>query len=198
MFEELAVKTQQLLTLLQTNAAISINFIAAIWILHLVNFFIKYKLNYLGILPRHLFGLVGIVFSPFLHGNFNHLFFNTFPLFVLSDLVLIEGVSNFYCASGMIIVVSGALLWLFGRDGIHIGASGLIMGYFGYLLTKAYLNITATTVILAGISLYYFGGLFLCLFPGAQKNISWDGHIFGFAAGIITAFYLKKVLLVMI
>ena len=100
----------------------------------------------------------------------------------------------FYYISGTITVLSGFLIWLFGRRGIHIGASSLIMGYFGYLLAKAYFNVTATTIVLAGFCLFYFGGLFLSLFPGAKKNVSWEGHVFGFVSGIFVSYYLPTLL----
>ena len=98
-----------------------------------------------------------------------------------------RGVLTFYIVSIFVIVVGGFLLWLFGKRGIHIGASTLIMGYFGFLLAEAYFQLNATTIILAFICLYYFGGLVLALFPG-KKHISWEGHVCGFIAGIGIAY----------
>jgi len=193
MLEKLANEVQNVITSMQYNMLFSLKIIGILWAIQIINLLTKYNLNNLGIRTRSIRGLSGILFSPFLHGGFNHLFFNTIPLFVLSDLVLLEGHVVFYYVSCTIIILSGILTWLFGQRGIHIGASGLIMGYFGYLLAKAYFHITGTTIILAGICLYYFGGLVLSLFPGAKKNVSWEGHIFGLLSGIFVAYYLPHI-----
>ncbi|EKE01635.1 MAG: rhomboid family transporter protein [uncultured bacterium] len=194
MLRKFALEMRQLITAMQASMLFALQLVGILLLIHIINSMSQYRLNTLGIRPRTLKGLPGIIFAPLLHGNFNHLFFNTIPLFVLSDLILPEGKIIFCYVSGTIILLSGFLIWLFGRRGIHIGASSLIMGYFGYLLSGAFLHITATTIVLAGFCLYYFGGLFLSLFPGAKKNVSWDGHIYGFLSGIFTAFYLPKIL----
>ena len=194
MFEKIATEIQQLIIAMQVNMLFALKLVGILWLIHIINCMMQYRLNVLGIRSRTLSGLPGIIFAPLLHGDFNHLFFNTIPLFVLSDLILPEGKIMFYYVSGTITLLSGFLIWLFGRRGIHIGASSLIMGYFGYLLAKAYFNLTATTIVLAGFCLYYFGGLFLSLFPGAKKNVSWEGHVFGFLSGIFTSYYLPTIL----
>lgn len=194
MLETLATEIHHVIIAMQGNMLFSLEIIGLLWIIHIVNWLTGYGFNSFGIYTRRLRGLPGIIFAPFLHGDFNHLFFNTIPLFVLSDLVLLEGQVVFYVVSSVIIVLSGLLVWLFGKRGIHIGASSLIMGYFGYLLSKAYFHVTGTTIILAGICLYYFGGLILSIFPGAKKNVSWEGHIFGLLSGIFVAYYLPNIL----
>lgn len=193
MLENLASQMQQLVAAMKVNAFFAFKCTALLWLIHIVNCFSRYQLNRLGLYPRTIRGLPGIVFSPFLHGSFDHLFFNSIPFFALADLLLINGITVFSYVSGAIILLSGFLIWLFGQPGNHIGASGVIMGYFGYLLAKAYFNFTATTIVLAGICLYYFGGLLLSLFPGAQKNVSWGGHLCGFISGIATAYYLPRI-----
>lgn len=194
MLTKIAIDIQHLITAMQINMLFALKLVGILWLIHILNRILQYRLNALGIQPRTLNGLLGIVFAPLLHGDFNHLFFNTIPLCVLIDLVLPEGLVIFSYVSSSIILLSGSLIWLFGRPGIHIGASSLIMGYFGYLLSKAYFDLTATTVMLAGFCLYYFGGLLLALFPGAKKNVSWEGHVCGFAAGIVTSCYLPTIL----
>ena len=193
MLENIATEAQSVIVTMQDNIMFSLKIIGILWTIHIVNRITRYHLNLLGIHTRSLIGLPGIVFAPILHADFNHLFFNTVPLFVLTDLVLLDGKPVFYTATLAIAILSGFLTWLFGKRGIHIGASGVIMGYFGYLLAKAYFHITGTTVILAGVCLYYFGGLILSIFPGAKKNVSWEGHIFGLVSGIFVAYYLPRV-----
>jgi membrane associated rhomboid family serine protease len=193
MLENISEQIQHLIIAMQSNMVFALKLVSILWIIHLVNTVTHYHLNYLGIRPRSLRGIPGIFFTPLLHGDYNHLFFNTIPLCVLIDLILPEGKIIFYYISGSIILFSGTLIWLFARPGIHIGASSLIMGYFGFLLAQAYFNVTATTIVLAGFCIYYFGGLFLSLFPGAKKNVSWEGHVFGFISGILVSCYLDKI-----
>lgn len=175
-------------TLIQTineNLALLLGIIIGLWILQFVNKLLSYRLNYLGIIPRTSRGLIGIIFSPFLHGNANHLFFNTFPLLVLACFVLVGGQPFFWRVTVSIVLISGFLTWMLGRRAIHIGASSLIMGYWGYLLVNAYHQPSLMTIVLAVVSIYYFGGLFFGLFP-TEKSVSWEGHLFGCIAGIVT------------
>lgn len=172
--------------LMQLNALTAFYVVGIFWVIYLLDMLLKHRLVILGIYPRHLIGLPGIIFSPFLHGNFEHLFFNSIPLFVLVDFVLMEGMQQFLMVSLYIIIGSGILLWILGRRGIHIGASSLISGYFGYLITNAYRHPSISAIILAAICLYYFSSILLGLFPQEDK-VSWEGHVFGFITGIAVA-----------
>lgn len=195
MLERLAAEVHHVVFTMQNNAVFVLKIIGILWGIHLLNYFSQYALNNLGIRTRTMRGLFpGIFFSPWLHADFNHLFFNTIPLFTLASLVLLDEKLTFYQVSLTIITTSGLLTWLFGKRGIHIGASNLIMGYFGYLLARSYFHLTGTTIILAGICIYYFGGLILSIFPGTKKNVSWEGHLFGLLSGIFTAYYLHDIL----
>lgn len=165
---------------------------AVLWGINILNWITGSKLAILGIYPRHLFGLPGIVFSPFIHQNFNHLFFNSIPLFVLGLAILARGLDVFIEVTVIIALLGGLGVWLFARRALHIGASGIVSGYFGYILMTAYLNPSFTTLLLAIVVLYYFGGIFLGIFPQEDK-ISWESHLFGFLAGM-AAPYLKPMI----
>lgn len=143
----------------------------------------------LGIIPRTKRGLVGIAFSPLLHADFNHLFFNTIPLLVLSNFILINGLPYFLIATGFITVTCGALLWCFGKPGLHIGASGLITGYWALLVSEIYQQGTVTAIILGVISAYYFAGIFFGIFP-SKRGVSWEGHFFGLVSGVLFSFFI--------
>lgn len=155
------------------------------WSVFLMSLLTGNRLLALGIIPRHLVGLPGILFAPLLHANFNHLFFNSIPLLVLSNFILINGLDYFIYVTVIITVLSGSLIWLFAKPGIHIGASALITGYWGLLITNVYQQGTLTAIILGILSLYYFGGIFLGIFP-SKKGVSWEGHLFGLLAGLAT------------
>lgn len=160
---------------------------AALWLFNIINWTVcKSAFNRLGILPRTPQGLLGIIFSPILHSDFNHLFFNSLPLFILGLFILAEGWHFFLWVTGFIALLGGVALWVVGRRGNHIGASGLIAGYFGFLLALAYNHPTIISVLLGGVSIYYFSSIFLSLFP-TEELVSWEGHLTGFLAGLVTA-----------
>lgn len=188
--------TQQITTaiiLIQQNSRIAFILIALLWVIQVINFASGYRLNYLGLVPRHLYGLVGIPCHTFLHDSFSHLFFNSIPLFFLIDFVLVTNIHNFIIISISIILINSILLWLFGRKGIHIGASGLVMGYFGFILASPLSYGSSLNIILAILCLYYLSGLFFNLLP-TRERVSWEGHLFGFIGGIITARYLPFII----
>ncbi len=172
---------------LKTNLPISIGFLAILFGIHCLNWMLGYRLNYLGIHPRKLFGWIGIPFSPFLHGNLPHLMFNSLPLFVFANFIILQSVSLFYAATICIIVLSGTLIWVFGRPGIHIGASSLIMGYLGFITINIYYKPTTLSIIVGAVCIYYFGGIFSNLSSSGDKKVSWEGHVLGFIAGMVTA-----------
>ncbi len=174
---------QTLVATIEDNLFLLLSLVFALWMLQFVNAMLGYRLNYLGLIPRTGRGLIGIFLSPFLHASASHLFFNTIPLVVFACFVLVGGRLLFFKVSITIILLSGILVWLFGRRAIHIGASSLIMGYWGYLLVNAYHQPSLMAIVLALVSLYYFGGLFFGLFPG-DKAVSWEGHLSGCLAGV--------------
>lgn len=170
-------------TLLKDNLLFVLVLLAVLYLIHFINFILGYRLNILGIYPRHLFGLPGIFFSPFLHGNFNHLFFNSIPLAILLSFVLLNGLPTFLSVTTTIMVVGGLGTWLFGRKALHVGASGVIMGYWSYLLMNAYQQPTILSLVLGLVCIYYFGSLLFNLFP-LEARSSFEAHLFGFLGGI--------------
>jgi len=164
--------------------------ISALWVFNIINWLMGSVFNILGIYPRHFRGLIGIIFAPFLHQNFNHLFFNTIPLFALGLMVLSLGTALFAWVSLCVMVVGGLLVWVFGRRALHIGASGLVSGYFGFIVVAAYFQTSVITILASSIALYYFGGIFFGIFPKEEK-VSWESHLYGFLSGILGAGILE-------
>lgn len=183
---ELGQKLSLLVGVAQFNMHYVLTLIAALWIIQCVNFILGYRLNALGILPRTTSGLFGILLAPLLHGNFSHLLFNSIPLFLLMNLVLLTGLSNFIVVTALITIISGFFVWLFGRKALHVGASGVIMGYWGYLIVNAILYPSIITVLLVIFCFYYFAGLFASLMP--KSGTSWESHVFGFLAGLLVSY----------
>lgn len=157
--------------------------LAGLWAFNIIHWVLHSPFNILGIYPRSLWGLMGIVFSPFIHGNFNHLFFNTIPFFVLGMFILAMGQNLFIGVTVVIAIVEGLLVWAFARKCLHIGMSGIISGYFGFLLGLAYFNPTLVSVVLAIVTLYYFGSIIAGVLPTSDK-ISFECHLAGMVTGI--------------
>lgn len=171
------------------NLHFLLSIVLSLWIIQIFNASSGYRLNSLGIYPRRAQGLIGIFFSPFLHGSNQHLFLNSIPLFILAALMLVEGKHLFLQISFFIMVVSGFVTWIFGRSAYHIGASSLILGYWGFLLFNAYTKHSMVTLFLALVCLYYFGSLIYSLFP-QKEGISWEGHLAGFLSGVLASYLL--------
>ncbi len=170
----------------KTNAPQLLDIIIILWGVFFVNLLLHKKLFCLGIIPRRWYGLPGIFFAPFLHADFNHLFFNSIPLLVLSNFVLINGISYFLTVSIVMMIISGALTWCFAKPGVHIGASSVITGYWALLVSNIYQQGTVTAVMLGLVCVYYFAGILYSVFPG-KRGISWEGHLFGLIAGFIVS-----------
>lgn len=187
MLHDFSSALAQIISLMQANSLLALKIIAVLWVIQFANAAVHYRLNLLGIHPRELFGLVGIICSPFLHGGYNHLFFNSIPMFLLLNLMLAYGWHAFVVYTANIAFIGGFLTWVFGRNAIHVGASGLIMGYMGFLLMQAIHQKTAYSVILGILALYYCGSILLSLFPSDVKT-SWEGHVFGFAGGLAVGY----------
>ncbi len=163
-----------------------------LWVVELLNLALNHSLGNFGIYPRTLIGLRGIVLSPFIHHGIMHLSLNSIPFLVLGGLVILRGVPAFSSISIFIIVVGGAGVWLFARPAYHAGASGLIFGYFGFLVAAGWYEKKFLSIIIALVVLFLYGGIIWGVLP-SRPFVSWEGHLFGLLAGVIGArFFLKK------
>lgn len=190
MIDELMRSLNVIISQTQNNFKILGVILLIPWIFFFISHFIYKRILLLGIIPRHIRGLPGILCAPLLHANFNHIFFNSIPLLVLSNFILIDGLHYYLMVTLYITVLSGLAIWCFAIPGLHIGASALITGYWGFLICNIYQQGTLTTIILGLVSLYYFAGIFFGIFP-REKGVSWQGHLFGLLAGIATSYILS-------
>ncbi|KPX15959.1 Rhomboid family protein [Pseudomonas amygdali pv. dendropanacis] len=147
-------------------------------------------LIHFGIIPRNATGLRGIVFAPFLHGSIQHLLSNLLPFIVLSWLVATEGVRRYAWVAGLVCLLGGLLVWSFGRSNIHVGASGLIFGFWAYLLARAWYQRSIASVLVALLVLAGYSGLVFGFVPVA--GISFESHIAGALAGICVAWLMHS------
>jgi membrane associated rhomboid family serine protease len=132
----------------------------------------------LGIIPRSLSGVFALFTAPFMHVNLAHLFANLPPFLVLGWLVLLRGEELFIQVSVGIALGSGLLVWLLGRKASHMGMSGVILGYLGFLLCAAWRSGSLADLGIAAVVLVFYGGMLGAVAP-ARDGSSWEAHLFG-------------------
>jgi membrane associated rhomboid family serine protease len=167
-------------------------FVLLIWLVELVDWIILDEaLDNFGVKPRSVSGLRGILFMPFLHRGFGHLIANSIPIIVLGWLVMVRRTTDIFVVAAVTMVVGGLGIWLFGAsNSVHVGASGLIFGFFGFLLARAYFERSLAAIALAVVVFLLYGGIIWGVMPG-QDGISWLGHLFGFIGGIVAAYFVS-------
>ena len=169
-----------------------VGFIGLIWILQVVNWATHYRLDFdYGILPRDLSRLPEIFTAPFLHFSWDHIEGNSGPLFVFGLLAAYRGVVRFLGVTVLVAVTSGLAVWLFqGNNQLTVGASGLIFGYFGYVLSRGLFDrnlIDALAAVVIGLSYAY---ILTAAIPGAH-GVSWIGHLGGLIGGIASGWIFR-------
>lgn len=171
--------------------------LAVMWVVELVDAILPADLDFFSLQSWNPLSLYGLVTSPLLHSGFGHLLANTFPFLVLGVVIAFEGKRRFWTVTGITALSSGLGAWLTTLPGQHIvGASGIVFGFFGYLALRTWF----TDDLLRKI-IYFAIGLFIFVTYGASmifgmlpqtNDISWQGHLFGFAGGIFAAWWLHR------
>jgi membrane associated rhomboid family serine protease len=164
--------------------------IGALWAVSAFNLFaLDGRLLAYGIAPRTEVGLRGIVIAPLVHGGVEHLIANTLGVLVFGGLVMLRSRSHFWMVTIVGALASGLGTWLFGRPAMHVGASGVVFAYFGYLLfTGLFERRFASLLLSVGVFLVW-GPTIHGILPVAQP-VSWEGHLFGFIGGMLAAWVL--------
>ena len=160
--------------------------IIIIWLVEIINTALQHQLCEFGIMPRTVFGLIGIPLSPFLHYNMTHLLANTIPLALLGGLIAFSNSRLFNKTTVEIVIIGGLGVWLAGRPAYHVGASGLVFGYFGFLIARGWYEKSFASILVSIFVIIFYGGMILGILPLATY-ISWEAHLFGFLAGILAA-----------
>ena len=166
-------------------------FVLTLWLVFWYELQFQHNLSHFGIYPREVYGLKGILFSPFLHSDIEHLANNSVALLVLLPILRYFYKEQSFVVLFLGILFSGLGTWLLGRPSYHIGASGLIYAlvsfiFFKGIFTKYYrlVALSFTIVILYGGSVWY-------MFPDVKEGVSWEGHLAGFLVGLALALVLK-------
>ncbi|AMW06244.1 rhomboid family intramembrane serine protease [Gemmatimonas phototrophica] len=184
--------TKALTQSLRTQATTLGTTLGAFWLTFVVNSALGGALTSFGIIPRSITGLRGIVFAPFLHGNLNHLIANTIPFVALGWMVMLRDARHFLPVTLFSMLGAGLMAWTFGAPGsVHIGASGVVFGYLGFLLLAGVYTRSFGSILLSLVTAGVWGGLVLGIAPG-QVGISWQAHLGGFIGGILAARFFRK------
>ena len=164
---------------------------ALVWVVSLYGLLVDENLVYaLAVVPRRFDGLAGVLGAPLVHGSFAHLVANTLPLLILGGMVAVRGVGYYVSATLSIAVLGGLGLWVFGRSAAHVGASGLIFGYFGLLVGRGYYERSLPSVAVAVVVVALYGGMIAGVLP-QDDRVSWEAHLFGLLAGGLVARSLR-------
>ncbi len=161
------------------------------WLIFYIQLLSGFDFGPLGILPRNVYGLIGIFMAPLIHGNINHLVSNTLPILFLGGVVFF-----FYPRIAVRVFFQGyfftnALVWIFGRTHFHIGASGLVYSLAAFLVFNGFFKRDALSVVISLIVMIIYGGLIYGVFPN-EPWVSWESHLMGAIVGIGSALFLGK------
>jgi membrane associated rhomboid family serine protease len=170
---------------------VSVFFLAICWSLFIMDEYLGYNVTQYGLFPREWSGLIGIFTMHFLHGSLSHIWHNTLAFLVLNSFLFYFYRSISIKTFFTIFLGSGILLWLIGRPSIHIGASLILYGEFAFLCFSGLIRRNPIMMRVALVVAMYYGSLVWYLFP-IDPKISWEGHMAGFAAGIIAAIIYRK------
>lgn len=177
-----------------TNAVVAVPlfFVLFLWFVYWLEIRFGFDFDDNGIMPRTFSGLQGVIFSPFIHSNIEHLYNNSIPL-----LVLLAALLFFYNKEALGIIVfgillSGTLTWLIGRENYHIGASSLVYVLVSFIFFKGIQTKYYRLVALSLTVIVFYGGMVWYVFPKVDETISWEGHLSGLIAGVVLTFYYKK------
>ena len=164
--------------------------VITLWASFTANIVAGGDLHAFGVRPRTIDGLWGILFSPFLHANTAHLVSNTVPFLMLGALVLLRDARHFIPVTLLSMLGAGLGAWLLGANGsVHIGASGVVFGYFGFLMLAGWFARSFGAIALSILVTALWGGLVFGVLPG-QPGISWQAHLGGFLGGVLAARWL--------
>jgi membrane associated rhomboid family serine protease len=182
-----------------TGGVAILSFVALLYIVEVFNQLTGDRLDSNGIRPLETHGLIGILFAPLLHANWQHLMANTVPALVLGFLMTLAGMSRFIFATAIIWIVGGAGTWLIGNVGNScggepdiIGASGLIFGWLTFLLVFGFFTRKVWEIVVGLVVLFVYGTVLFGALPQVGcTGISWQGHLCGAIAGVFAAYLLS-------
>jgi membrane associated rhomboid family serine protease len=173
-------------------AFVMVGFLALIWCLQIANWADNSRLDVdFGILPRQLSHLPEIITAPFFHFNWTHIEANSGPLFIFGFLAAFRGVRRFLLVTAIVTLTSGLAVWLFqGSHQLTVGASGLIYGYFAYVVVKGIFDRHVIDIMIGAVMALSFAYLLVAAVPGIP-HVSWIDHLGGLVGGVAAGWLLR-------
>lgn len=170
---------------------VSGGFVALLWLVEVLDRALPGDFEARGVRPRSDEGLMGVIFAPLLHGDWDHLISNSLPLLILGFLLALSGMRTFVITTAIIWIVGGVGVWVIaGSNTIHIGASGVLFGWLVFLIIRGVFARSVSQIVL-GIAVFFaYGSVLLGVLPG-DPGISWEGHLFGAIGGAIAAWFAR-------
>jgi len=165
--------------------------VAGIWLAWLGAWLLGWDIDDLGIRPRDVHGLIGILTAPFAHASFEHLMSNTLPLGLLSALMLYAYPRATRYALPAIWLLSGLGVWLWARPAVHVGISGITHGLMFFLFVMGLLRRDRLGVALALLVFFLYGGMLMTILP-REVEVSFEYHLAGAVAGLACALVLYR------
>jgi membrane associated rhomboid family serine protease len=166
-------------------------FVVLIWLVQIAQGFLQQDWAIYSVYPRTLSGLRGIITSPLLHANWEHLLGNTLPLVVLGYLLF----SSYKEIAGkifwLIYLLNGTLLWLFARQAIHLGASGVVYGLASFLFFSGMIRRHNQLAVISLLIVFLYGSMVWGIFP-FDPQVSWEAHLYGGLTGLVLAVLFRK------
>ena len=178
---------------LRVHALILLGMVGLMWAAEIMDQVVfRSQLDRLGIRPLNWGQWWGMFLAPFLHGGFAHLLANTVPFLVLGWLVLLHGLRHFAVVFLTAVLIGGIGVFFFGGPNtVHVGASGVVFGFLGFLLLRGYFERSCVSILVAVVVGVMYGGALWGVLP-AGPGISWQGHLFGFVGGGTAARALSR------
>ncbi len=170
---------------------ITLSFISLLWVIKIFETFTKIDLSFLGVLPREVKGLIGIITAPLIHSDFSHLASNTFTLIVLMMFLFYAYTNSSFRVFFTVYIFSNVLVWIFGREAYHIGASGVVYGLVAFLFFVGLFRHDSKSIGLSLVVTFMYGGLVWGVLPTDPK-ISFEAHLSGAVVGIIAALLFRN------
>jgi membrane associated rhomboid family serine protease len=165
--------------------------VVGIWLAWLGAWALGWNMDDLGIRPRDVHGLIGVLSAPFVHASFEHLMSNTLPLGLLAALTLYAYPRATRYALPSIWLGSGLGVWLWARSSVHVGISGVTVGLMAFLFLIGLLRRDRLGVAIALLVFFLYGGMLMSVLPH-EEHVSFEYHFFGALAGVIAAIAWRK------
>ena len=172
-------------------AKIAVGFVALLWLVYFLSWALDLDPELSGIRPRQLAGLAGIAFAPLVHASFAHLIANSPPLLVLGTAMLFLYPMSALRVLPAVYLGTGIAVWLFGRDSVHFGASGLVYGFVSFVFVAGMLRRDRRAIAASLVVCFMYGSLVWGVLP-TQIGVSWETHLAAALIGVALAVALRR------